>query len=202
LIVSLDAKSESDVSRKHEIFKIKPNVFAIAGGKYTTFRSMAKELVDQLVEVLGKKGKCRTDKIPLHGWVSTKRKHWENWGTIAKENLTIRYSLQDDIAKHLLRYGKSYLQICELMDSNPLLRERISENRPYILAEIDHQVRHEKAVTLNDIMLRRTQLQLSDEQGMDCVENIANRLAEILGWSSERRDAEISHYKDSLVWKT
>ena len=201
LIVSPNAKSESDVSRKHEIFKIKPNVFAIAGGKYTTFRSMAKELVDQLVEILGKKGKCRTDTIPLYGWVSTKRKHWENWATIAMENLTIRYNLQTDIARHLLRYGKNYLQICELMDLNPLLRERISENRPDILAEIDHHVKHEKAVTLNDIMFRRTQLQLSDEQGMDCVENVAKRLAEVLGWSSEKRDAEILQYKNSLVWK-
>ncbi|MFX1516095.1 MAG: glycerol-3-phosphate dehydrogenase/oxidase [Promethearchaeota archaeon] len=201
LIVSPNAKSESDVSRKYEIFEIKPNIYAITGGKYTTFRSMAKELVDQLVEILGKKGKCQTDKIPLYGWVSIKRKHWENWATISMENLAIRYNLQIDIAQHLLRYGKNYLQICEIMDLNPSLRERISENRPYILAEIDHQVKNEKAVTLNDIMFRRTQLQLSDEQGMDCVVVVANRLAEILGWSSERRDNEISKYKDSLVWK-
>ncbi|MFX1536711.1 MAG: glycerol-3-phosphate dehydrogenase C-terminal domain-containing protein, partial [Promethearchaeota archaeon] len=170
-------------------------------GKYTTFRSMAKELVDQLVWLLGKKGKCQTDRIPLYGWFSTKRKHWENWASIAMENLTIRYNLEDDIAKHLLRYGKNYLQVCELMDLNPLLREKISENRPYILAEIDHHVRYEKAVNLNDIMFRRTQLQLSDEQGLDCVETVANRLAEILGWSSERKNDEISKYKDTLVWK-
>ena len=201
LIVSPDAKSESDISRKHEIFEIKPNVFAIAGGKYTTYRSMAKELINQLVELLGKKGRCRTDKIPLHGWVSTKRKHWENWAKIAMENLTIRYNLEKDIAKHLLCYGKNYLQICKLMDLNPSLRERISQNRPYIIAEIDHQVKHEKAVTLNDIMFRRTQLQLSHEQGMDCVVTVANRLAEILGWSSERKENEISRYKASLVWK-
>ncbi|MFX0122014.1 MAG: FAD-dependent oxidoreductase [Candidatus Hodarchaeota archaeon] len=200
LILSPDAKSESDVSRKHEIFEVKPNIFAIAGGKFTTFRSMAKELVDQMVELLGRKGKCQTDKIPLYGWVSTKRKHWENWSSIAMENLTIRYNLQKDIAKHLLRYGKNYLQICEQMDLNPSLRERISNNRPYILAEIDHQVKHEKAVTLNDIMFRRTQLQLSDQQGLDCVESVANRLVEILGWSFDKKNNEIAKYKESLVW--
>jgi glycerol-3-phosphate dehydrogenase len=202
LIMSSNAKFESDVSRKHEIYKIKQNVFAIAGGKYTTFRSMSKELVDLLADLLGDKGKCRTDKVPLYGWVSTKRKHWDNWATIAEENLTIRYNLQPDIAQHLLRYGKNYLHLCELMDLNPLLRERISANRPYILAEIDYQVKHEKVVSLNDIMLRRTQLQLSDEQGMDCVERIADHLSKLLGWSSERRTAEISQYKDSLVWKS
>lgn len=201
LIVSPNAKFESDVSRKHETFVVKPNVFAIAGGKYTTFRSMAKELVDQLAEFLGRKGKCQTDKVPLYGWVSTKRKHWENWATIAMENLTIQYNFNKDIAMHLLRYGKNYMQICEQIDLNPTLRERISENRPYILAEIDHQVIHEKAVTLNDIMFRRTQLQLSDEQGLDCVETVTNRLAEVLGWSSDKKNAEIAKYKESLVWK-
>ena len=50
-------------------------------------------------------------------------------------------------------------------------------------------------------MFRRTQLQLSEEQGMDCVDNVANRLAEILGWSSEKKIVEITKYKESLVWK-
>ncbi|MFX1284366.1 MAG: glycerol-3-phosphate dehydrogenase/oxidase [Promethearchaeota archaeon] len=201
LIVSPNVKSESDVSRKHEIFRIKPNVFAITGGKYTTFRSMAKELVDQFAEVLGKKSKCRTDKVPLYGWISTKGKHWDNWVTIAMEDLTIRYQFSKDIARHLLRYGKNYPQVCEQVELNPLLRERISKNRPYILAEVDYYIKHEKAVTLNDIMFRRTQLQLSEEQGLDCVESIANRMAEILEWSSEKKNEEITKYKESLVWK-
>ncbi len=201
LVMSPNAKSESDVSRKHEIFIIKPNILAIAGGKFTTFRSMAKELVDQLVELLGKKGKCQTDKIPLYGWASIKRKHWDNWATIAMEDLTIRYQFSKDIARHLLRYGKNYPQVCEQVELNPLLRERISKNRPYILAEIDYYIKHEKAVTLNDIMFRRTQLQLSDEQGLDCVESIVNRMAEILEWSSDKKRDEIAKYKESLVWK-
>ena len=201
LIVSPTAETESDVSRKHEIFNLNPNTFAIAGGKYTTYRAMAKEMVDLLSKELGTKNKCITDKIPLYGWVSTKRKNWENWATIAMENLTIRYQMSKDIAQHLLRYGKNYLQICEEMDYDPQLRERISENRPYVYAEIDHFIKHEKAITLNDIMLRRTQLQLSEFQGLDCVERVAKRMARVLGWSSEKMNEEISIYKNSLAWK-
>lgn len=201
LIISPEAESESSVSRKHQIFTVKPNAFAIAGGKFTTFRSMAEELVNQLTRLLGSKKRCQTDQIPFYGWISTKRKHWDNWATIAMENLTIRYQLPKDVAEHLLRYGKNYTQICEQVELNPLLRERISENRPYILAEIDNYIKYEKAVTLNDIMFRRTQLQLTEEQGLDCVERVANHMAEILGWSSDKIKEEIAKYKESLVWK-
>ncbi len=201
LIISPSAESESDVSRNHEIFLIKPNLYAITGGKYTTYRAMAKDLVDHLEKVLGKKGKCRTDKVPLFGWFSTKRKHWDNWATIAMENLTIQYHLPKDVARHLLKYGKNYFTICEEIDKQPELKERISDNRPNILAEIDYAIKHEKAVTLTDIMLRRTQIQLSEHQGLDCVETVARRMAYILNWSADKEKEEIENYKQALVWK-
>ncbi len=201
LIVSPTAKSESDVSREHEIFEIKPNTYAIAGGKYTTYRAMAKDLVDRLEVVLGQKTKCKSDKIPLHGWISTKRKHWDSWKIVTKENLTIRYQLPDDVATHLLRYGKNYLKICQEIDKKPELKERISDSRPYIFAEINYHIKHEKAINLNDVMLRRTQIQLSDEQGLDCVQIIADHMGHLLNWSREKIRNEIEDYKNKLVWK-
>ncbi|UCE12432.1 MAG: glycerol-3-phosphate dehydrogenase/oxidase [Candidatus Heimdallarchaeota archaeon] len=198
---SEESESESDVSRKHEIFEIKPNVYAIAGGKYTTYRSMAEEMVDKLENLLGKKGKCQTDKVPLFGWALTKRKDWENWVTMAMENLTVRYQMPKDVVKHLMQYGTNYLKICKEMDLDPTLRERISKTRPYILAEITYQIKNEKAVTLNDVMFRRTQLQLSEKQGLDCMERVADQMATILGWSSVKKEDEITKYKESLVWK-
>ncbi|MFX0015138.1 MAG: glycerol-3-phosphate dehydrogenase/oxidase [Promethearchaeota archaeon] len=202
LVISPNAKSESDVSRNHEIFVVKPNVYAIAGGKFITYRVMAKDIVDRLSNLLGKKGKCITEKVPLFGWPLIKRKHWDNWVTIALENLTIRYQLPKDIALHLLRYGKNYIHVCELIDSNPLLSERISEDRPYVLAEINYYLKYEKAVSLNDVMLRRTQLQLSSKQGLDCVERVAKHMAKILGWSSDKIYKEVAAYKNVLVWKS
>lgn len=201
LILSPAAKSESDVSRAHEIFTIKPNLYAIAGGKFTTYRAMAKDLVDHLEKVLGKRGKCRTHKVPLYGWISTNRKHWDNWATVAIENLIIRYQLPEDVARHLLRYGKNYLKISEELDKQPGLIERISENSPSILAEIDYAIKHEKALTLTDIMFRRTQIQLSEHQGLDCVETVTRRMGYILGWSANKEKEEIESYKQALVWK-
>ncbi|MHA1969217.1 MAG: glycerol-3-phosphate dehydrogenase/oxidase [Candidatus Hodarchaeales archaeon] len=200
LLISSDAKSEDETSRKHEIFTIKPNVLVIAGGKFTTYRSMAKELVDQISKFTDKKTKCKTDKVPLFGWLSTKRKYWKEWVIISKENMKIRYQLPDDVAEHLLRYGKNYLNICNEIDLKPELREQITDNRPNILAEINYSIKYEKALTLSDFMLRRTQIQLSEDQGLDCAEIIANHMGKILKWSYERIRNEIDLYKTSLVW--
>jgi glycerol-3-phosphate dehydrogenase len=201
LIFSPDAKSESDVSRTHEILRVKPNLFSIAGGKFTTYRTMAKDLVDQLEKLLGKKSKCKTHKVPLYGWISTKRKHWDSWAIVAMENMMIRHKLPEDVAIHLLRYGKYYLKICEETDKQPRLKEKISQNRANILAEIDYAIKHEKAITLRDIMLRRTQIQLSEHQGLDCVETVARRMGSVLGWSAAKEKEEIEKYNQALVWK-
>ncbi|MFX0149546.1 MAG: glycerol-3-phosphate dehydrogenase/oxidase [Candidatus Hodarchaeota archaeon] len=201
LILSPDAKSESEVSRAHEILRVKPNLYTIAGGKFTTYRAMAKDLVDHLEKLLGKKGKCRTHKVPLYGWISTKRKHWDSWAIVAMENLIIRYRLPEDVARHLLRYGKYYLKICEEIDKQPGLKEKISQNRPNILAEIDYAIKHEKAMNLRDIMLRRSQIQLSEHQGLDCVETVARRMGYVLGWSAAKEKEEIEKYNQALVWK-
>jgi glycerol-3-phosphate dehydrogenase len=197
-----ESKAESDVSRKHKVIMVKPNVFTIAGGKYTTYRAMAKELVDKLETILGKKGKCITDKVPLHGWVDTRRKGWDIWSKIAKENMLIRYNLPEQISHHLLRYGKMYIPLLEDTIDDPELKHVISDQRPYIFGEINYFIKYEKAVTLRDILLRRTQIQLSEKQGLDCINDIAKHMGKILDWSPDKIESEIRDYENSLVWKS
>ncbi len=200
LIVSDPTKSESDVSRNHEIRMIRPNTFAIVGGKYTTYRAMAKEMVDKIARVLEKKGKCSTDKVPINGWISTKRIGWEAWSRIACENMMIRYKLPEQVAKHLLRYGNNYIKLLEDIKEEPQSMELISKLRPYIFGEIKYSVKFEKAVTLQDILFRRTQIQLSFEQGLDSVDAIAQYMGKLLGWSPAELAKEIDDYKKALVW--
>ncbi|MHA2096062.1 MAG: glycerol-3-phosphate dehydrogenase C-terminal domain-containing protein, partial [Candidatus Hodarchaeales archaeon] len=76
----------------------------------------------------------------------------------------------------------------------------ISNNRPYIFGEIHYFVKYEKAITLRDVLFRRTQIQLSFEQGLDCIESIAHYMGNLLGWSSEEVEKEIVDYKKALVW--
>ncbi len=111
------------------------------------------------------------------------------------------FGLEEDIAEHLLRYGIHYTCICELIDQDPDRKARISLNRPYILAEIDYHIFNEKALSLRDVMFRRTQIQLSENQGFDCVDKIARRMGDILNWDSAEINTEIQQYKDSLSWQ-
>ncbi|MHA1213793.1 MAG: glycerol-3-phosphate dehydrogenase/oxidase [Candidatus Hodarchaeales archaeon] len=200
LVLSQSSKSESDVSRKHEIYEIKSNVFMIAGGKYTTYRAMSKEMVDRISKKFNTKTECITDKVPLFGWNSVSRKNWETWKTLAIEDMTLRYQLPEEVAHHLVSYGKNYKKICKLCEQKPELKNRISENRPYLMAEIDYSIQCEKVVHLQDFLLRRTQIQLSEEQGLDCHKKIANHMGKLLNWSEEEIKREIEDYESSLVW--
>ncbi len=200
-LISEESKAESDVSRKHKIIMVKPNVFAITGGKYTTYRAMAKELVDMVESVNGREGKCITDKVPFSGWVDTRRKGWDAWARIAKENMMIRYNLPENVSHHLLRYGKHYIRLLDDISADPKLKQAISDQRPYIFGEINYFIKYEKAITLRDVLLRRSQIQLSDEQGLDCINEIAGHMGKILDWSNEKIESEVQDYKNSLVWK-
>ncbi len=201
LILSDPTKSESDVSRNHEIRMLRPNTFSIVGGKYTTYRAMAKEMVDKIAKILGNKEKSTTDKVPLNGWVSTKRRGWEAWSRIACENMMIRYNLPEQVANHLLRYGDNYRKLLDDVKDDPQMMKRISKHRPYIFGEIKYFIKHEKAINLKDILFRRTLIQLSFEQGLDCIEPIAQVMGELLDWSPGKIKLQINDYKDALVWK-
>ncbi|MHA2113588.1 MAG: glycerol-3-phosphate dehydrogenase C-terminal domain-containing protein, partial [Candidatus Hodarchaeales archaeon] len=137
----------------------------------------------------------------LSGWVDTRRKGWDAWARIAKENMIIRYDIPENISHHLLRYGKHYIRLLDEISEDPDLKKVISEQRPYILGEINYFIKHEKAVTLRDVLLRRSQIQLSFEQGLDCINEIANHMGKILEWTPEKIETEIQDYKNSLVWK-
>ena len=70
-----------------------------------------------------------------------------------------------------------------------------------LLIEILYQIRNEKVITLNDVMLRRTQIQLTENQGLDCVENIAQFMGRYMNWNSKKIADEIKIYLESLVLK-
>ncbi|MHA2295995.1 MAG: glycerol-3-phosphate dehydrogenase [Candidatus Hodarchaeales archaeon] len=193
--------SESDIPRTHRIDEILSNTYSIAGGKYTTYRQMAEDIVDRLEQLLGKKKPCRTKKTPYYGWNQVKRTKWDEWATKTKNRIVSKFGVDEDVANHLLRYGIHYPRICEMIASSTELKKRVSPSRPYILAEIDYFIKFEHTVTLNDTMLRRTQIQLSDNQGLDCVEVVAKRMGEVLGWSEDKIREEVKIYRDSLVWK-
>jgi glycerol-3-phosphate dehydrogenase len=203
LILSPKAKSETDTSRWFEIIETRPNLLTVTGGKYTIFRYMAEKSVDKCLEVLELSKKnypCKTKKSQLHGGqgityiIDYLRKH--------VPPLMKKYDLDFEVVDHIVHtYGTSHTMIFDLIDKNKELKERIAEDRPHILAEIIYIVENEMCHTLSDFLLRRTQLQLIENQALDCVDKIANEMGKILGWDTKRTKEEIANYKKDLMWK-
>ncbi len=203
-LVREEGKSESEVSREHKIFEDPDGLITLIGGKYTTYRTMAKEIVDLVVKRLGLKGKmfeCDTDKFPLIGGEFSSLEELQ-------QELKRLTKLSDDLyIDHLIRtYGSEAMRLIAFARHYQLKFEPIKEGLPFLWPEIDWAVKEEYACRLTDIMWRRTYLALTPNQGIDAMEAIAQRMAELLGWSREEKSKEIQHYLNTLElvnqWRT
>lgn len=196
LVESSPDADSSKISREHAISSPEQGVTLIAGGKYTTYRVMAKDLIDS---VLGKNKRTewpsRTHQIPLlgaEGFFATQSRSTE----IAREN-----GLQTRTVDHLIgRYGD---RIEELLAAYPELRSEIDGYSPYIWAEIAYACSHEGARSVTDILERRTRIRIEyADSGEAIIEHVAEIAAGQLGWSEEDRIRNVSDYRKLLRAET
>jgi glycerol-3-phosphate dehydrogenase len=187
-----DGKRPSEISRKDEIMTAANGLVSIAGGKLTTHRRMAERVVDLVVERLGRKaGPCHTDAVALPN------------GELAPEELApLARTLRDrlpllgpDGAERLVRlYGAGCRQLLERVAADPGKGEALPGG--VLRAEIEHVLDEEMALTLEDLLERRTRLLLFDpRQGLDCVEEAARIAATRLGWDRARTATEVERYR-------
>ena len=92
-------------------------------------------------------------------------------------------------------YGRGYGRVLDLARKVPEGLERLCPTNPDMVAQLHHAVREEMAVSLQDVLLRRTGIGQSRCLGLDCAEAIGQRMADLLGWSSRRLDAELGAYR-------
>jgi glycerol-3-phosphate dehydrogenase len=183
LISTGDPKKSVDISRKAELYETSSGMLTITGGKLTTWRRMAKQTVDRLVEREGREAPCRTAEIPL--------------GMEARPaDLEAAVGVGEEaIAQLAFRYGHAARAVLALAAERPQLAEPIVPGRPDLLAEAAIAARHEQARSVADVLLRRTRLgllaapQLRDAAS---VRAVAEALGAELGWSRRRvkREAE------------
>jgi glycerol-3-phosphate dehydrogenase len=174
LISSGDPRKSVDISRKAELYETSSGMLTITGGKLTTWRRMAKQTVDRLVEREGREAPCRTAEIPL--------------GMEAREeDLRAPEGVgEDSISQLAFRYGHASRKVLDLAREDPKLAERIVPGRPDLLAEVAIAARNEQARSVADVLLRRTRLgilaapQLRDAAA---VRPLAEVLGAELGWS-------------------
>jgi glycerol-3-phosphate dehydrogenase len=182
LISSGDPKKSVDISRKAELYETSSGMLTITGGKLTTFRRMAAQVVDRITERDGRTAECRTDDIPL--------------GMAARpEDLETSAKLTQGAADQLaFRYGHAARAVLDLCDEQPELSEPIVPGRPDLLAEVVIAARREQARSVADVLLRRTRLGLiaaPQLRGLETVEAVSRTLGEELGWSDSRVAEEV-----------
>jgi glycerol-3-phosphate dehydrogenase len=202
LLISPKAKSETDTSRSYEIFETNPGFFTITGGKYTIFRYMAEKMVDKLIKQLNLKKseyKCQTKTSYVYGGKGIT--DIEQYVTDSVAEIIKKYDLDKYCAEHIAHtYGTCHEEVLALAEKDKKLLERIAPGRPHIIAEIHYAIKNEMCLSLSDFMLRRTQLQLLEHQGLDCAEKIAKIMGKVLGWDEKEIKKQITNYQKDLCW--
>ena len=198
LISNPNAKRTTDVSRKEELFETGDGLISISGGKLTTYRRMAARAVDlaaqRLSERFGiKSGRTDTDHIAVSGGTMS-RDELEH----AARRIAESESLPSKTAAHLIHaYGSNYRQLIELMREDEQLRRPLIEGLPHLCAEIVYAARSEMALTLADVLARRTRLaMLAGDDSVKCARAAATIMARELGWSDDEASRQIAQFTD------
>ena len=198
-----DGLDASSVSREHRILS-RPGLVTIIGGKLTTYRRMAAQLLSEAYKQLGDtEPPCATLDRPLPGATDVKPPT-DDFDPIAE--LTEELCAKDlpgidrQVARHLAStYGGRARQILGQIQASgdPTATERLDPELPFIYAEVDQAVLADLAIRLDDVLSRRLPLLLlSRDQGLPCAEKVAQRIAKLLDWSPERTERELTHYRD------
>lgn len=190
-LLSGESESTSQLSREHAVARPQPGLYSVAGGKYTTYRVMAKDAVDAIrADVVGDLPESVTEHIPLVG----------AQGYHALINQVDRIARARAVPgwriTHLLdRYGSTVDEIFELADADRSLLEPIPGAEEYLKVEAVYAVTHEGALHLDDVLTRRTRISIeTPDRGVDCAEAVARLVAPSLGWDEARIGTEVAAY--------
>jgi glycerol-3-phosphate dehydrogenase len=157
-LLNRKAKQPSIASREFAIIRSSTGLWSIAGGKYTTYRSMAEKLVDQVITRLGSSVPSRTAQYPLIG---TPAEDWELFRSRERVEIGKTYRIDPSLTDHLVnRYGVRARSVVEEYSADSDLWSAVVSGEPDVWAEFRYQTQHEMAVLPADHLLRRTRLGL------------------------------------------
>jgi len=186
-----ESDQTSKLSREHAVSRVMPGLVSIAGGKYTTYRVMAKDAIDAALPDLPTSiGPCVTQDRPIIGA--------DNYDALLAhaEVSARRYGIELDRMRGLLgRYGSLVSEVLDPITTNPRLAEPVHGAPGYLNAEIVYAVTHEGALHLDDILARRTRIAMETRhRGTESAGDVARLVAPLLGWDAVRVASEVSAY--------
>jgi len=181
----------SKLSREHVVAHAAPGLVVVAGGKYTTYRIMAKDAVDAAVAAMGSVAMPSiTDRVPLVG-AEGYRVAWNQ-----RHLLAARSGLHVARIEHLLgRYGSLVDEVLALVEARPELGAPLAGAEDYLAVEVVYAASHEGARHLDDVLARRTHISVETwDRGVAAAPAAARLMGDTLGWSVEQVALEVEHY--------
>ncbi|GAC1453112.1 MAG: glycerol-3-phosphate dehydrogenase/oxidase [Pseudarthrobacter sp.] len=183
--------STAKLSREHVVAHPVPGLVVVAGGKWTTYRVMAKDAVDEATRTMDERvpPSC-TETIPLLG-ASGFKAAWNRRSRTAEE-----YGVHVARVEHLLnRYGSMTPEVLAIIKERPELGEPLPGADDYLQAEAVYAATHEGARHVHDVLTRRTRISIEAwDRGVSAVPVVAKLMGEVLGWSDAQRESEIKNY--------
>jgi glycerol-3-phosphate dehydrogenase len=195
-LLSAEAASTAKLSREHAVGNPVPGMIVVAGGKYTTYRVMAKDAVDAAVgELAARVPASCTDQVPLLG-ADGYRAAWNRRAALARESgLTVTV-----IEQLLHRYGTLIDEVLTLIEEDPSLGLPLDGAAGHLRAEIRYAASHEGARHLEDVLSRRTRIAFeTPDRGVAAARAAAALIAPVLGWTAADVSREADAYESRVI---
>ncbi len=197
-VAAKESKPTTKLSREHVVDVPVPGLASIAGGKFTTYRLMARDVVDAAVADFGPDRSVPasvTDQVPLLGADGLAAVR-ASAGRLAED-----YGVDRETVEHLLgRYGTLAAEVLDLVRSDPAFGRPLAPGHPYLRAEVVYAVTHEGALHVDDVLRRRTRLFIeAADSGAAAADDVSLIMGRLLGWSRRRRAAETRRYLDLVA---
>jgi glycerol-3-phosphate dehydrogenase len=189
-------KPTTKVSREHVVDVPVPGLASIAGGKFTTYRLMARDVVDAAVAGFDRPVPASvTEQLPLLGADGLAGVQ-AGAGRLAED-----YRVPRAVVSHLIdRYGTLAGEVLDLIRADRALARPLCEGFPYLRAEVVYAVTHEDALHVEDVLMRRMRLSIeSADSGTEVAAEVALIMGRQLGWSRRRRAAETRRYLELIA---
>ena len=187
-----ESEHTSSLSREHTVAVPVPGVVAVAGGKFTSYRVMARDAVDAVARGVERTVPPSvtgvTELVGAEGF----RALWNQRARLAEQS-----GLHIARIEHLLRrFGSRIHDLLALIADRPELGEPLPQAEDYLKAELRYAASHEGALHLDDVLTRRTRISIETwDRGVDSAETAARLMGEVLGWTDEDVRREVESYK-------
>ncbi|MFT4288031.1 glycerol-3-phosphate dehydrogenase/oxidase [Nocardioides sp.] len=190
LLSAGEEASTAKVSREHAVSRPVPGLVTVAGGKYTTYRVMARDAVDACADDLGGDlAPSVTDRLPLLGGAGFAGLPER------RDSLALELGLPaGQIDRLLRRYGTLLTEVVAVEDAT--LLEPMPGAPEYLRAEIRYAVTHEGALHLDDVLTRRTRISVeTGHRGIETARAAAEIAGPVLGWDAATTAREVEAYQ-------